>query len=117
MLRREREREVGHDGVEERDANLERVRHRRTVGLHEQVVGEVDAEVDVLQARERLCSFRLGIARAIDVDGIEATARASQLCAQIRGEDLFPAVMPFERRQVRRADEALRLVIEARLRG
>ncbi len=56
--RRQREREVRHDGVEERNARLERVRHRRAVGLHEQVVDEVDAEVDVLQARERFGALR-----------------------------------------------------------
>ena len=53
IARRQRERELGDGRVEERHAHLERVGHARAVGLHEQVVGEVDAEVDVLQAGER----------------------------------------------------------------
>src|SRR5207244_11049026 len=32
-----------------------------------------------------------------------------------RREDLLPAVVPLERRQIRRADEALRPIVEARL--
>ena len=54
VARRQRVREVGDDRVEERDARLERVRHRGAVGLHEQVVDEVDAHVDVLEAGEQL---------------------------------------------------------------
>src|SRR5581483_723947 len=68
VLRREREREGGHDGIEERDARLERARHRRAVGLHEQVVDEVDGEVDVLEPCEGLGTFRLAVPLPIDVD-------------------------------------------------
>ena len=39
---------------------------------------------------------------------------AGQLGARVGGEDLLPAVVALERRQVRRADEALRAVVEAR---
>ena len=82
MPRRQREREVRHDGVEERHARLERVRHRRAVGLHEQVVDEVDAEVDVLQAREQLGALGLGEARAQEVDGSNGAA-AGELRARV----------------------------------
>ena len=117
VLRGQREREVRHDRVEERHARLERVRHRRAVGLHEQVVDEVDPEVDVLEARELVGALGLRVARAVDVDRVERAASAAQLRAQVRREDLLPAVMALERRQVRGADEPLRLVVEARLRG
>ena len=50
VLGREREREVRHEGVEERDSRLEGVRHRGPVGLCQQVVDEVDPEIDILQA-------------------------------------------------------------------
>ena len=113
--RRQREGEIRHERVEEGDARLERVRHRGAVGLHEQVVDEVDAEVDVLQPRELRRSRRLGVARAVDVDRVERGAAAGQLGARVGGEDLLPAVMPLERRQVRGAHEPLRLVVEARL--
>jgi len=98
VLRRERKSEVGHDGVEERHARFERMGHRRTVGLHEQVVDEVNAEVDVLEACERLGALRLGITRAINVDRIEAATRAAEFRTQIWCEDLLPPVMPLERR-------------------
>ena len=111
---RQRQREVRHHRVEERHARLERVGHRRAVGLHEQVVDEVDAEVDVLQAREQLGTLGLGEAGAVEVDRVEAVAPAGQLGARVGREDLLPGVMALERRQVRPADEALRLVVEAR---
>src|SRR5919204_115428 len=41
---------------------------------------------------------------------------AGQLGARVRREDFLPAVMPLEWRQVRRANEALRAVVEACLR-
>ena len=69
--RRQREREVRHDRVEERHARLERVRHRRAVGLHEQVVDEVRAEVDVLEAREQLGALGLAKRVAQEVDRVE----------------------------------------------
>ena len=88
-----REREVGDDGVEERHARLERVRHRRAVGLHELVVDEVDAEVDVLQAREHLRPRRLREPRAVEVDRVEVAAAAvEQLAADLaaRAPDVQP---------------------------
>ena len=45
-----------------------------------------------------------------------APCRASS-ARSVRREDLLPAVVALERRQVRGADEALRLVVEARLRA
>ena len=115
LLAREREREVRHDRVEERDARLERVRHRRAVGLHEQVVDEVDAEVDVLQARERLGALGLArSARGRRRPGRTRCVAPGELGARGRREDLLPAVVALERRQVRGADEALRPVVEAR---
>ena len=71
----EPEREVGHDRIEERDARLEGVRHRRAVGLREQVVDEVRAEVDVLEPRQQLGALGLGEARAQEVDRIGAELR------------------------------------------
>ena len=111
-------REVRHDRVEERHASLERVRHRRAVGLHEQVVDEIDAEVDVLQPREQLGALRLGEARAVEVDRVERRCGGRSARARsVRREDLLPAVMALERRQMRGADEALGLVVEARAGG
>ena len=52
--------------------SLERVRHARPVGLDQQVVDQVDAEVDVLQARERLGARGLGVARAVEVERVPA---------------------------------------------
>ena len=117
MLRGQREREVRHHRVEKRDARFERMRHRRTIGLHEQVVDEVDAEVDVLEARKRVGAGRLGIARPVDVDRIERAAHAAKLRAEVGREDLLPPVVTLERRQMRGAHEPLRLVVEARFRG
>ena len=90
------------------------MRHRRAVGLHEQVVDEVDAEVDVLQAGEQLGVRGLGEPLAVEVDRVEGVLAARELRAGLGREDLLPRVMPLERRQVRGADEALRLVVEAR---
>ena len=111
---RQREREVRHHRVEERHASLERMRHRGAVGLHQQVVHEVDRPVDVLQPREQLGAVGLGEALAVEVDRVEAVPPAGQLRARVGREDLLPGVVALERRQVRAADEALRLVVEAR---
>ena len=46
---RQRDAELEHLVVEERRAQLERVRHRRDVGLQQQVAGEVGADVEPLQ--------------------------------------------------------------------
>ncbi len=83
--------------------------HRGTVGLHEEVVDEIDAEVDVLEARELVGPLGLGIARAQEVDRVEARGPARQLRARILGEDLLPAVVALERGQVRCPDEPLGL--------
>src|SRR5207248_8504384 len=102
---------------EERHARLQRVGHRRTVGLYEQVVDEIDGEVDVLEARKGLGTFGLAVALSIDVDRIELAPALGQRCARLRGEDLLPAVMALERRQVRRPHEALGTIVEARPRA
>ena len=44
---------------------------------------------------------------------VEARSAAEQLGARVGGEDLLPAVVALERRQVRGRGEALRLVVEA----
>ena len=62
---RQREGEVRDDRVHERHARLERPGHRGAVGLHEQVVDEVGAEVDVLQAGQQLVALGLGKARPV----------------------------------------------------
>ena len=113
----EGEREVRHDRVEVGDARLERVRHRRPVRLHEQVVDEIDAEVDVLQPGELVGARGLGVALAEEIDRVEARCPSGELRPRVRGEDLLPPVVPLERREVSRANEALRLVVEARFRG
>ena len=94
-------RERHDDGVAERHARLERVRHRGAVGLHEQVVDEVDGAVDVLQ-REQLGAVRLRERLAIEVERVETVAPSRQLRAQLGREDLLPAVVALERREVRR---------------
>ena len=58
--------------VEERHAQLERVGHAHAVGLHQQVVDEVDRAVDVLQPRERVGALGLRPAGAVDVERVDA---------------------------------------------
>ena len=108
VSRRQREREPGDDRVEERHAGLERPGHRGPVGLHEQVVDEVAAEVDVLQAGQQLEALGLGEPRPGQRQRIEPWRRPGQLGPRVGGEDLLPALVPLERRQVRGAHEALR---------
>ena len=109
--------ELGDDRVEERHPRLERVRHARPVGLHEQVVDQVDAEVEVLQPRQLLGALGLGVAGAVDVDRVRDAARRRAARPGPRREDLLPGVVALDRRQVRAAHEALRLVVEAHLLG
>ena len=92
------------------------MRHRRAVGLHQQIVDKVDAEVHVLQPCELVGPFGLAVPVTKDVDGIERRAAAGELRAKVGREDLLPTVVAFEWRQVCRAHEALRLVVEARSR-
>ena len=72
------------------------------VGLHQQVVDEVDAEVDVLQAGELVGALGLRVALAVDVERVETLRGAleQRLRASAR-EDLLPGVVALERRQVR----------------
>ncbi len=67
---RKRQREAGHERVEVRHPGLQGVGHRRAVGLHEEVVDEVGAEVDVLEPRQQLGALGLCEARAEEVDRI-----------------------------------------------
>jgi hypothetical protein len=60
VARGEREGKVRHHRVEERNPRLERPGHRRSVGLHEQVVDEIAPEIDVLEACHQLEPLRLG---------------------------------------------------------
>ena len=76
------------------------MRHRRAVGLHEQIVDEVGAEVDVLEPREQVGALGLREALAEDVHRVEAVAAAGQVGPRVRREDLLPAVVTLERRQV-----------------
>jgi hypothetical protein len=98
---RESRREAGEGGVEERHARFERVRHRGAVGLHEEVVCEVDPEVDVLQAGERLGPSVSAKRRAVEVHGVEPVPSPRELGARVGGEDLLPGVVALQRRQVR----------------
>ncbi len=113
VAHRQREREVRHHRIQERDACLQRPRHRRPVGLRQQVVDEVEAQVDVLQAGHELVPFRLGEALPVGHERVERARAAGQFGPRVGREDLLPAVVALERRQVRRGDEPLRLVVEA----
>src|SRR5437868_5944148 len=55
------------------------------------------------------------VSRAKGRQGIPGGSATGQLGAFLGSEDLLPAVMALERRQVRRAREPLRLVVEAHL--
>ena len=105
------------DRVAERHARLERVRHAGAVGLHEQVVDQVDARCrrpGAGRARRRPRSRRSGRGRRRA--GRASPRRPSSSAARASGEKIsFQRVMALERRQVRRAREALRLVVEAHL--
>ena len=114
LRRGQREGEVRDDRVEERHTRLERPRHRRAVGLHEQVVDQVGAEIDVLEARQELVSLGLRESLPKRRYRVPCGRATCELRALPGGEDLLPAVMPLERRQVRGADEALGPVVEAR---
>ena len=85
------------------------------VGLHQQVVDEVDAEVEVLEAGELLGALGLRVPGPVDVDRVRDPRRAEQLVLGVGREDLLPGVMALHRRQVRAADEPLCLVVEAHL--
>ena len=101
LRRRQRERELGDDRVEERHAHLERVGHARAVGLHEEVVDEVRPDVDVLQAGERLGAGGLGEAgppRGRAGRSRRPAPRLEQRRPRVGREDLLPAVMALERR-------------------
>ena len=75
--------------VAERHARLERVRHAGAVGLHEQVVDEVDADVDVLEPRELVGALGLRVAGAVDVERVEpAPRRPSSSAARASGEKI-----------------------------
>ena len=113
VTRGQRQREVGHHRVEKRHACLERPGHRGPIGLHQQVVDEVAAEVDVLEPGHELVPLRLGEAPAKRGERIADVGAARELGARVGGEDLLPAVVSLERRQVRGPDEPLRLVVEA----
>src|SRR5512133_618664 len=76
---RKREREIRHDRVEIGHAGFERVRHRGAVSLDEQVVDEVHAEVDVLQAGELIGALGLEVPVAKNVDGIERRPASGEL--------------------------------------
>ena len=112
----QREREPRDERVEVGHTRLERVGHRGPVGLHEQVVDEIDAEVDVLETREQLRPLRLPEARAVQIDRVERALPPGQLGPRVCREDLLPRVMPLERRQLSRPHEPLGAVVEARAR-
>ena len=115
VLRREREREVRDDRVHERHARFERPRHRGTVGLGQQIVDEVEAEVEILQPRQELVALRLCKPCSVLRQRIERACTPGEFRSHVRREDLLPAVMTLERREAGRAREALRLVVEAGL--
>ena len=105
VSRRQREREPGHDGVEERHARLEGVRHRRAVRLDEQIVNEVRTEIDVLQTREELGSPAMQqfiddlVETMHDADGAGLAAiqvyEPVQICAiEVRNNPRYPYKPP-----------------------
>ena len=99
--------------VSRKGTRLERPGHRRAVGLHQQVVDEVPAEVDVLEPREQLVPLGLGEARAFALERVEPAPASGQLGTRLGREDLLPALVTLERRQVRGRGEALGPVVEA----
>ncbi len=102
--------------VEEGHAQLQRVGHARAVGLDQQVVDQIDAEVDVLEAGQRLRPGGLGVALAVEVDRVPArVAAAEQRRLSLAREDLLPGVVALQRRQAGAAGEALGFVVEADL--
>src|SRR5947209_144145 len=114
-LRRKGERQVGHLRIEVRDAGLEAVEHADAIGLHEEVVGQVDANIDVLEPGEQGCVARLGEAgppRRQGIRGPISPGLSQQLVALFGGEDLLPAMMALEWRQRGGAGEPLRSVFE-----
>src|SRR5512132_833429 len=115
-LPRERKGEAGHGLVEVGDSRFERMGHPSTIRLYEQVVDEVAAEVDVLKPGELIGSFCLGVAAPLAFHWVVVRVKpgSKDLCASLEGEDLLPAAMAFERRQVCGANESLRAVVEAR---
>src|SRR4051794_17429735 len=113
LRRGQREGEVRDDRVEERHTRLERPRHRRAVGPHEQVVDQVGAEIDVLEARQELVSLGLRESLPKRRYRVPCGRATCELRALPGGEDLLPAVMALERRQMSCPREALRLVVEA----
>ena len=70
VLQREGRGEPRDGRVEERHPRLERVGHARPVGLHEQVVHQVDAEIQVLQPRQLRGALGLRVAGAIGIDRV-----------------------------------------------
>ena len=82
---RQRHAELEHLVVEERRAELERVRHRGDVGLEQQVAGEVGADVEPLEPRDALAGG------AEELPGRRRLAherRLPELGAQLGREDL-----------------------------
>ncbi len=78
--------------LEERDPGLQRVRHARPVRLHEQVVNQVDAKVDVLEPGQRVGPVGLGVPRLVlEADRIEVGGslrfRTSSSC-ELLGEKI-----------------------------
>ena len=69
-------------------------------------------EVDVLEAREQLGTVGRGVRRLEQRERPHRSGATGELAARVVGEDLLPRVVALERRQVRAADEPLRLVLE-----
>ena len=115
-LARHRERELHHLRVEERRARFERRRHAHAIDLHEDVVGEVDAEIGVELTIEQIVAAEPRqriVDRPIDVasgDRLLETARV-QPALRRRGQERHPAVVRDLRRRARQAvHEPARLV-------
>jgi hypothetical protein len=108
--------ELDDGAIEERDACLERVRHRHPVGLREQIGREIEHRVDVLQAIE-VVPARLGPEPLVEAHGRgarHAVAVRVQRGLHVLAENRHPPEVAGGRREVRPGDELLRLVIEAR---
>ena len=74
------------------------------VGLGEQVVGQERADVEVLQARDRLGALGLGVAGAVGVERVRAPRRPVR-SSSARGaarEDLLERVVALDGRRGRR---------------
>ncbi len=99
----ERDAELEHLVVEERRAELERVRHRGDVGLQQQVAGKVGLHVEALQPGH--AAARRRAEEAPGGNGVGHELRLPQLGTQRRREHLHQPAVPGLRRRRRHFEQ------------